>query len=910
MFKNLPLASKLFAAFGMLLAVMATLVFIGVSQLSENNAVIDTLVNERVQGMNDAQALRASFTARAMAVRDITLVTSDADNQAQVALFERSRADTAALMKKLELSAQTEPEKATLARIEELRTRLVPINDQVMKLGAVNRNAEAQEIVVTRVRPVLAQINSELDTLATLQHELMTSASEQARQHYSSARILMFGAGLAAVLLAIAVGLLISRSITRPLAEAVALATEMSDGNFSREVNVVTTEETGQLLQAMKSLKDRLVSLMQAQYEIARQHDAGMIDHRIPADTFPGSLGEMARGINELVASHIAVKMKIVEIVGRYATGDLSVDMDRLPGKKAQITRAIDEVKASLQAVNTDIERLVCAAAAGDFKVRGDCAKYQHSFRTMIEGLNQLMATADAGLSDVSRMLGAIAAGDLSQSISAQYRGTFDTLKNDSNATVARLREFVAAQAEISKQHEAGMIDYRIQAEAFPGTYADMARGINELVGSHIAVKMKVVEVVSRYAAGDLSMDMDRLPGQKAQITRAIDQVKASLQSVNSDIERLVKAAASGDFKARGDATGYQHSFRAMIEGLNQLMQTADQGLSDVSRVLGALASGDLSQSISAHYTGTFDTLKSDSNRTVEKLRQIIGDVRSAADALSSASSQISSTAQSISQAATEQASSVEQTSAAMEQMSASIAQNTENAKVTDTMATKASAEAVDGGDAVTRTVEAMKSIAGKIGIIDDIAYQTNLLALNAAIEAARAGEHGKGFAVVAAEVRKLAERSQVAAQEIGELAGGSVQMAEKAGTLLGAMVPSIRKTSDLVQEITAASKEQSSGVGQINAALSQLSQVTQQNASGSEELAATAEEMSGQASALQDLMSFFRMTGSSDAGTSGRVVPIGEPRRRVAQASASSSASRGGAASALAQDEAHYERF
>ena len=92
MFKNLPLASKLFAAFGMLLAVMATLVFIGVSQLSENNAVIDTLVNERVQGMNDAQALRASFTARAMAVRDITLVTSDADNQAQVALFERSRA--------------------------------------------------------------------------------------------------------------------------------------------------------------------------------------------------------------------------------------------------------------------------------------------------------------------------------------------------------------------------------------------------------------------------------------------------------------------------------------------------------------------------------------------------------------------------------------------------------------------------------------------------------------------------------------------------------------------------------------------------------------------------------------------------------------------------------------------------
>lgn len=287
------------------------------------------------------------------------------------------------------------------------------------------------------------------------------------------------------------------------------------------------------------------------------------------------------------------------------------------------------------------------------------------------------------------------------------------------------------------------------------------------------------------------------------------------------------------------------------------------------------------------------------------QLGRIIGEVRHAADNLASASEEVSATAQSMSQATSEQAASVEQTSASVEQMTASINQNTENAKVTDGMASKASREAVEGGQSVQATVDAMKKIAQRIGIIDDIAYQTNLLALNAAIEAARAGEHGKGFAVVAAEVRKLAERSQVAAQEIGELSTSSVSLAERAGALLTEMVPSIGKTSDLVQEISAASEEQSAGVAQINMAMVQLNQVTQQNASSSEELAATAEEMSSQAEQLQRAMSFFRMETDNARG-----VPPTSQRSpaRPAVATPARQAWRGEPAAALCETE--FTRF
>jgi methyl-accepting chemotaxis protein len=400
-------------------------------------------------------------------------------------------------------------------------------------------------------------------------------------------------------------------------------------------------------------------------------------------------------------------------------------------------------------------------------------------------------------------------------------------------------------------------------------------QGLKEILALHVASGQVAEQSAAIARLGDLARSGDVVDKL---MTDAVEYRRASAESANGRITDLY-------LDARNQMIGLIVLAAVLGFGIGLLVtRSITRPLNRAVTVADSLAAGDLTVSIEVDSRDETGQLLSSMANMTERLRSVMGDVRSSADSLSSASEEVSATSQSLSQAASEQAASVEQTTASVEQMSASIAQNTESAQITDNIAGKAANDAVSGGRAVRDVVVAMKQIADKIGIIDDIAYQTNLLALNAAIEAARAGDHGKGFAVVAAEVRKLAERSQIAAQEIGGVATSSVQLAEQAGVLLDEIVPNIQRTSDLVQEITAASQEQSAGAGQINIAMEQMNQITQQNASASEELAATSEEMNAQAGQLLELISYFQLDGK---GRPAQAAAQREPARSKLQAPA-----------------------
>lgn len=288
---------------------------------------------------------------------------------------------------------------------------------------------------------------------------------------------------------------------------------------------------------------------------------------------------------------------------------------------------------------------------------------------------------------------------------------------------------------------------------------------------------------------------------------------------------------------------------------LNKMMKSITKSI-EFSR---ELLSGNLNAQIDIDQNDETGELAYGLQQMAKNLNRLIHEVQISANELAEASSQINTTTHSLAEGAIAQAAAAEEVSSSMEEMTANIEQNSENARQTEQISIDAAHGIKQVSESATIAIDSMKKIAQRINIINDIAFQTNILALNAAVEAARAGEHGRGFAVVAAEVRKLAERSKKAAEEIDHLSTYGVDISNTAGNHIAKVLPEIEKTAKLVQEITSASLEQNAGANQINQSVQMLSNITQQNATASEQLANYSSKLSTQAQRLRDIISSFK---------------------------------------------------
>jgi len=327
----------------------------------------------------------------------------------------------------------------------------------------------------------------------------------------------------------------------------------------------------------------------------------------------------------------------------------------------------------------------------------------------------------------------------------------------------------------------------------------------------------------------------------------------------------------------------------------------------EAAAIAGQIASGNLAVPIHTRAGDTHSLLHAMQSMR-DSLAQIVQQVHASTETIATAAGQIAMGNLDLSSRTEQQASTLEQTASSMEELTSTVRINTDHARQANGLAESASDVATKGGAVVAQVVDTMaaidvsaRKIVDIIAVIDGIAFQTNILALNAAVEAARAGEQGRGFAVVATEVRSLAQRSAAAAKEIKDLIGDSVdkvqagnRLVEQAGSTMHEVVASVRRVTGIMSEMMSASQEQSAGIEQINIAVTQMDNVTQQNAALVEEAAAAAQAMQEQVNSLNEVVSVFRVgniAGGRDAGL--RVVSRPPPPLAVRRPPATAKPSR-----------------
>ncbi|WP_348944915.1 methyl-accepting chemotaxis protein [Chitinibacter sp. FCG-7] len=593
--RSMKVSTQLGLGFGVVIVLLLLIGLMSINRLNTLNTTVDKLVHERYPKVVATYELINTLSQVAISNRNMLIMGNERDVQQQLDNVTQYRAKLSAGYAELEKNASNEQEKAMIASVLEIRAAYVKNLERYLEMIKAGEKEQAGAFITADLATSFKAYVEALHELISFQSKAMNTAGEETEKVGEAAKWQIMALGLVAVLLSVLVAWLIVRALMKQLggepAQAAAVALAVANGRVDNQISLQEHDKAS-VMYAMKQMQDTIRAFIVEQQLMADQHEQGWIKVQMDAGKFNGQFAMMAEQINKLVNAHIAVKMKVVQIIGEYARGNFQPDMDRLPGDKAQITAAIDQVKASLLAISSDVKLLAESGSRGDFSPRADANKYQFMFKAMIDDLNQLISTCDLGFNDVLRVSNALAAGDLSQSITKEYPGLFGETRHGVNATVEALRK-VVAQIEQVVEAAAMQGDFsrKIDLSDKQGYTRRLSELLNQLSEVTDTGLRDVMRIANALAAGDLTQTINKdypgLFGETKQgvnatvenLQRLVSEIQASGASINAAAKEISLGNSDLSRRTEAQAASLEETASSMEELTSTVKQNAENAI-------------------------------------------------------------------------------------------------------------------------------------------------------------------------------------------------------------------------------------------------------------------------------------------------------------------------------------------
>ena len=632
MLKNMKLGTKLIGGFVAVGAICALLGVFGIYKLRTIDSAFATAWSENSGNILSVSNLATSASRERTAINRYFSLYGPADRKELLTNLQAARTETSEAFSAYEHTIDTDPpevrdqDKNLLGEASAALRDYRLAEDQVVAALDANKRDEARVALVGAHQYGVA-LTKDIQALFDLNVKLGMDSSSALDKTSSTATTMMAVAVLGCVCICIALGFLLTRAIVKPLQKMTEVAKQIAAGDVSQKVDYQSGDEVGTLAGAFRSMSELLMGLVAEMERMSAAHTAGDIDVEIPVEKFPGTFQTMAKGVNEMVFGHIAVKKKAMACIAEFSKGNFDAELEKFPGKKAFINENVERLRDSLKALIADANILSKAAVEGRLETRADATKHHGGYRQIVQGVNDTLDAVIGPLMFSAGYVDRISKGDIPEKITAIYNGDFNTIKNNLNACIDGLQGLVEANQVLQRM---ACNDFTVDVEGnYTGIFDEVKKATNQ---AQERIK-NAVRIAEHVATGDYEAELQELKrvGRRSandELVPTFITMMESIKALGTDAGILTKAAIEGRLETRADASKHKGAYREIVQGVNDTLDAVIGPLMFSAGYVDRISKGDIPEKITANYNGDFNTIKINLNQCIDAVDTLVADAK------------------------------------------------------------------------------------------------------------------------------------------------------------------------------------------------------------------------------------------------------------------------------------------